>query len=122
MGGRFLQDLPDLSALSALTDLSAGGNKLRGPEALGALPPSLTKLMLRDNRLGEVPFALLSGLPALQARSLYITALIIVCTSCEKIISAYRRGLVPINGGRRKVVEKIIPCLLSSIAIVLHFT
>ncbi|CAM9866504.1 unnamed protein product [Ascophyllum nodosum] len=65
-----LEALPDLSALSALTDLSAGGNSLRGAEALGSLPPSLSKLSLRDNRLGEVPFAVRSGLPALQVLDL----------------------------------------------------
>ncbi|CAN0375814.1 unnamed protein product, partial [Laminaria digitata] len=51
------QTLPDLSTLSALTDLSAGGNRLRGPGALKGLPACLTKLVLRENKLGEVPLA-----------------------------------------------------------------
>lgn len=60
------QAIPDLSALSSLTDLSAGGNRLTGGGALGPLPACLTKLVLRENNLGEVPLALLEGLPALQ--------------------------------------------------------
>ncbi|CAN0388294.1 unnamed protein product, partial [Hapterophycus canaliculatus] len=62
------QALPDLSALSSLTDVSAGQNRLTGAGALGALPACLTKLVLRENALGEVPLAVLNGLPALQAR------------------------------------------------------
>lgn len=60
------QAIPDLSALSSLTDLSAGGNRLAGPAALGALPACLTKLVLRENSLGEVPLTVLGGLPQLQ--------------------------------------------------------
>lgn len=54
--------------MSSLTDVSAGGNRLAGAGALGALPACLTKLVLRENNLGEVPLAVLGGLPALQVR------------------------------------------------------
>lgn len=49
-----------------LTDLSVGSNLLNGVGAFAALPPSLIKLTLRDNRLGGIPLAVLQGLPALQ--------------------------------------------------------
>lgn len=63
---------------------------MRSPEALGALPTSLIKLVLRDSRLGEVPFALLTGLPALQARSLdVILDNRLYCTSCGKMGNGY---------------------------------
>lgn len=58
--------LPDLSSLYALADLSVSANRLNGVGAMGALPASLTKLVLRDNNLGGVPLALLGGVPALQ--------------------------------------------------------
>lgn len=72
MNSRCTQALPDLSSLSSLTDLSAGQNRLAGAGALGALPACLTKLVLRENTLGEVPLAVLNGLPALQARELLV--------------------------------------------------
>lgn len=62
----YVQTLPDLHALSALTDISAGGNRLGVGKALGTLPACLTKLVLKDNNLGEVPSAVLDGLPTLQ--------------------------------------------------------
>ncbi|CAM9985055.1 unnamed protein product [Ectocarpus sp. 12 AP-2014] len=65
-----LEAIPDLSTLSSLTDISAGSNRLAGAGALGALPACLKKLVLRDNSLGEVPAAVLDGLPALQVLDL----------------------------------------------------
>eukprot|EP00903_Cladosiphon_okamuranus_P018570 g17093.t1 len=70
LDGNRLEAIPDLSALSSLADVSAGGNRLTGAGALGALPASLTKLVLRENKLGEVPLAVLGGLPALQVLDL----------------------------------------------------
>lgn len=66
LDGNQLEVLPDLSTLSALTDISAGGNRFRGPDSVKGLPPCLTKLVLRENKLGEVPPAVTNGLPALQ--------------------------------------------------------
>eukprot|EP00904_Undaria_pinnatifida_P000195 jgi/Undpi1/10176/HiC_scaffold_28.g12629.m1 len=70
LDGNQLDDLPDLSALSVLTDISARGNRLSGPSALKGLPLCLTKLVLRENKLGEVPLAVTNGLPELQVLDL----------------------------------------------------
>ncbi|TYZ60345.1 hypothetical protein PybrP1_011196 [[Pythium] brassicae (nom. inval.)] len=55
LAGNALTALPDLSALTALTTLVLDGNALTSlPEAL---PPNLTKLSLKNNRLRELPLS-----------------------------------------------------------------
>ncbi|CAM9613595.1 unnamed protein product, partial [Choristocarpus tenellus] len=95
-----LETLPDLSALLALTDLSARGNHLQGANALGPLPPSLIKLGLQGNQLGGFPASLPSRKQ--NSSSLNTTNSLLVVTTLQ-VLDLSENGIV--------FVPALSPCL-----------
>lgn len=75
-----LVSLPNLSHLTALTDLSMTKNKLRDAASIpaGYLPQNLVNLDLSGNLLREFPSALVEGLEALETLKLADNALVSV--------------------------------------------